>query len=231
MYASGKKVDFSALPGTETRIAVSSDGGKTFGPSVVVGRKVCECCRTALAVNETELFVAWRHYFGESIRDIAIARSTDGGKTFSEPARVHADDWEISGCPHAGPALALGEAGKLYVAWYSGSKTHRGIFFATSGDGGKTFSRPVRLLSEPSLPVSQVKLAADRKGNVWAFYEDKRMEKNKIRMSKISGGAPATLSEEEAPTGHSPATAFNGNKLVNAWGYKSSPWLRVATVK
>ena len=85
--------EHGAMAGTQIRVARSTDGGLTFEPSAVVAEHTCQCCRTALAVGpDGAVYVAWRHVFGDNVRDMAAARSTDGGRTFAEPVRVHADD-------------------------------------------------------------------------------------------------------------------------------------------
>lgn len=147
-------------PGTELRVARSVDGGRTFEAPVVVARNTCQCCRTALAVDDDgKVYVAWRHLFGGTERDIALAMSSDGGLAFSEPVRVYADHWDIDGCPHAGPALAVGSDGVIHVAWYTGAGDRVGVYYASSADGGGSFSKPIALVS--GIPVAQVALAVN----------------------------------------------------------------------
>lgn len=93
-------------PGTHLMAARSTDGGRTFSTPVSVADGTCQCCRTALHVaRDGTVYAVWRHIFANSERDIALARSTDGGATFEPPIRVHADGWALDGCPHAGPAV------------------------------------------------------------------------------------------------------------------------------
>src|SRR5690606_19957859 len=76
--------DEAALPSSDVRVARSTDGGRTFEPGVVVARDVCPCCRTSLAVApDGAVLVAWRRVFDGDVRDIVVARSTDGGRTFA----------------------------------------------------------------------------------------------------------------------------------------------------
>src|SRR5262245_54877926 len=49
----------------------------------VIATGVCFCCKTAVAVDARgTVYAAWRHIFPGSMRDIAFARSTDGGRHF-----------------------------------------------------------------------------------------------------------------------------------------------------
>jgi hypothetical protein len=51
-----------------------------FREGVVVDRDVCPCCRTGPATGpDGSVYVVWRRIFEGGVRDIAIARSTDGG--------------------------------------------------------------------------------------------------------------------------------------------------------
>src|SRR5690606_7506920 len=93
-----------ATPGPDVRVAVSTDGGRSFDPSTIVDMQTCPCCRTAMAVGpDGSLYVAWRKIYPGDVRDIVVARSRDRGATWDEPVRVAADDWVFPGCPHAGP--------------------------------------------------------------------------------------------------------------------------------
>jgi hypothetical protein len=64
--------------------------------------------------------------------------SANNGKSFTSPARISADNWVISGCPHTGPAMAENSEG-VHFTWFTGGST-AGIFYNNSRDNGKTFS-------------------------------------------------------------------------------------------
>src|SRR5262249_11301956 len=53
-----------------------------------VATNVCFCCKTAIVTRGSDVYIAWRHLFPGGVRDIAVARSSDGGRTFGEPVRV-----------------------------------------------------------------------------------------------------------------------------------------------
>lgn len=174
-------------PGTEVHVARSTDGGRSFEPSVVVAQGTCQCCRTALATDaDGAVYVAWRHIYpggdGPTIRDVAVARSTDGGATFSAPARVHADGWRLDGCPHAGPALAVDGAGRLHAAWFTGAEGRMGAYHAVA-DEGFAFGPPRPLSGETAGP--HLALAADAGGAVWAVWEDG----GHVRLGRVEEGA------------------------------------------
>ena len=88
----------------------------TIGESHLA-RDVCFCCKTAVGVGPSgRVDVVWRHIFPESMRDIAMASSSDGGRTFGPPVRISEDKWQLSGCPDDGPAMAIDAVG-LHT-WY-----------------------------------------------------------------------------------------------------------------
>lgn len=129
--------------------ASSADGGRTFSPNRRVAGEVCPCCKTSLAVGEDgRVYAAWRQVLPGNFRHIAVASTTDGGQTFSPPAVVSDDRWEIQGCPVSGPALSAGAAGSLRVLWYTAGAAGRpGLYWSESRDGGHVFS-PRRALAE-----------------------------------------------------------------------------------
>ncbi|MEM0964171.1 MAG: sialidase family protein [Bacteroidota bacterium] len=139
-------------PGTQLHAAVSMDGGRTFSAPAQVASGTCQCCRTALHVaDDGSLYATWRHIFPNSERDIALARSTDGGASWDEPVKVFADRWALDGCPHAGPAVTTDASGTVHVAWPTGAEDRSGLWRATSADGGMTFDKPVALASPAPL--------------------------------------------------------------------------------
>lgn len=133
--------------GGEIWLAVSADGGKTFGRDRRILTDVCECCRTNLQVDATgTLYLSYRTVprTGPMYRDTILARSQDGGKTFATTLASE-DKWEIAGCPVAGPSFSFSSAGNLTAVWFMGDKPRPGLYYATSTDKGASFA-PRQLL-------------------------------------------------------------------------------------
>jgi hypothetical protein len=194
--------------GPEIRVARSTDGGRTFSASVVVDRDACPCCRTSLARGpDGTLYVAWRKVYAGDVRDVVVARSTDGGASFAAPVRVHQDQWVYPGCPHAGPSLAVDSAGTLHVVWYTGAEGRAGLYLVRSRDSGRTFDEPVKLNQGAAfVPVSHARLVASGDA-VWIAWEDRAVAGGRVRLSRSGADGTVRLVGTLRGTGRSPAIA------------------------
>lgn len=121
--------------------ATSTDDGKTFSPDhKVTDADVCPCCQVQVAFDSAgALLLSMRRVEGLT-RDGAVQVSKDGGKTFTERARLGNNRWSIQACPLKPTVMATGSSGRVYSAWYSGGEKPSGVYFAMSKDGGKTFA-------------------------------------------------------------------------------------------
>lgn len=196
-----------AATSTTVRIARSTDGGRSFAPDVIVARGSCQCCRTALHVDEHgTVYLAWRHVFDENTRDIALARSRDGGRSFTIPVRVHEDGWEIEGCPHAGPAVTTDEDDDVHVGWYTAAPSRTGLYHAVSSDGGASFGDPLALTTD--VPISRVDLAPAISG-AWLLWEDH----GEICIRRSTDPETAVKTVE----GTEPSAAQSGGRTAVVW--------------
>ena len=209
------------LDDPDIRVAASRDGGISFGAGTIVDEGVCPCCRTAIAAGpDGTVYAAWRKHFAGGVRDVVVARSTDGGLSFGEPVPVADDGWVFPGCPHAGPALAVAPSGTLHVGWYTGKDGAAGLFLATSDDGGMTFGAPTTLLEGDWVPPSQLTLAADEHGEVWVAWEDRRVVEPGFHLTSVARATePGPLSSGVYPS------------LAAAAGDLGVAWLEGGTVK
>jgi hypothetical protein len=124
--------------------AVSTDGGKTFAANRRIKDHVCECCRLAVAWDGPAPVLLWRDLYPDDVRDHSLLRL--GAAKEAAVVRATDDGWKIKGCPHHGPALAVGSDATVHVAWFTGDGVRgKGAYYRRSTDGGRTFSKASRL--------------------------------------------------------------------------------------
>jgi hypothetical protein len=201
--------------------AWSDDGGATWSANtrVSVG-EACPCCRTAIASDTGQIvYLAWRAVLPGNIRDVVVARSVDGGSTWSSPERVHADGWVYEGCPHAGPSMAVDEKHRLHVTWWTGKEGAAGVFYARADDGVK-FGPATAIAAAPRSRPSHVQLAlsGDRVAVTW---DDgfSRTPSVKVRLSRDGGTSfdGAVTVSDPALVSTFPVLAISKSELTLAW--------------
>lgn len=106
----------------------------------VVDERTCECCATSTVRVGGEALLAYRNRSAGEIRDIQVARYD--GEAWSEPTLLHADGWDIEGCPVNGPALAS-ENGRVVATWFTAAGGVPRVRGAFSTDGGRHFGEPI----------------------------------------------------------------------------------------
>jgi hypothetical protein len=163
--------------------------------------ETCVCCRVDVAAGPGDKVAAlWREVFPENVRDMVLATSRDGGRTFDAPALVHADGWKIAACPHRGGSVATDARGRLYAVWYTeGTEGRPDLLFATSPDG-RRFGAPRRLNAATASIPDHVRLAVDAAGRAVMVWEDSTAVRRRVIMrTTVDGGrtlsAPQTLTQ------------------------------------
>ena len=191
------RVEVADKKGTDLYLSVSHDNGKTFGPAVMVNDdSVTEVHGThslvvahgmhSLAVpHDGRIYVAWldernieapqpsplaNGHHMESNRDLFVAYSIDGGKTFSANKKVASD-----ACPCCKTSLAVAPDGTVYAGWRQvlpGNFRH--IAVASSTNGAASFSAPVIVSDDrwmiQGCPVSGPSLAVAANGDVRVLW-------------------------------------------------------------
>jgi BNR repeat-like domain len=159
--------------GAEIWMSTSTNEGRTFSPDRRVLGDVCECCRTHLQIDASgRMFLSYRTVppSGPMFRDIVLAVSQDGGKTFAKTV-VNQDGWEVNACPVAGPALCIDSQGQVAVTWFTGGGDRPGLYYASSTDHGTSFS-PRRLLSPNQKLGKHSQAAVVSQGKILVAWDD-----------------------------------------------------------
>ena len=120
--------------------AIDADGKLT--DEAQLDERVCECCQTSAALTSEGAIAIYRDRSQTEVRDIYFVKQVNGG--WSSPKPVHADNWEISGCPVNGPAVAA-DGRRVAVAWFTEGSDQPRVKVAFSGDVGATFGNPIQV--------------------------------------------------------------------------------------
>lgn len=201
--------------GAEIWISTSEDGGRTFSRDRKILSDVCECCRTNIQMDSAgRLFLAYRTVppAGPMYRDIVVARSEDGGKTFS-PVTVSKDGWEIEGCPVMGPALSVDEKDRITAVWFTGGD-RQGLYYATSSDRGASYS--ARRLVDPDRSLGRHAQGVTMRGGRIVVAWDEKAEKMRIVFGVLdlqNGSIRKGVIDDEVSY---PSIAFNDRLIVIA---------------
>lgn len=215
--------------GAEIWFAVSTDRGKSFSADRRILTDVCECCRTNLQVDATgQLYLSYRTVprTGPMFRDIIVARSADGGKTFI-PTVVSQDKWEINGCPVAGPSLSVSDKGQVTVAWFMGGTEKPGLYYATSTDRGATFIARQWLPAQKRMG-KHVHSAQTTSGEVLLAWDD--VAEQPFSRWGVIGKSSSLVSPSEQPGITYPVIAINGQQAVIVAMQPASATLFVQTI-
>jgi hypothetical protein len=231
----------------------SSDGGQTWSPPIDISTHhglprddngAVEGFSGAVAADGT-LYAIWAD--GDSI---AMATSRDGGKTFSKSRSVIetaplyfavADLDRANGFPQIGIDPRHGSKGRLYVTWSDYRQGDIGVYCATSDDGGQSWSKAVRVNSNPPhdgtdqffqwLAVDPVTGAAN------VIFYDRRLDPNDRKTAvtlarSTDGGATFAnyawtqdtfVSRREEFLGDYIGVAALNNKVYGVWAEVATP--------
>lgn len=110
----------------------------------LVDDSVCDCCQTDVAVSRSGPVAVYRNRTADEVRDIYVTRFVDNRWQPGVP--LHDDGWVIPGCPVNGPSI-VARNDFVAVAWFTAANNEPAVRVVTSGDGGKTFGKPVTVAS------------------------------------------------------------------------------------
>lgn len=175
--------------GGDILFARSEDGGATFSQPVNLSDSVAGDGKGRISKDlwhngsldvaagaDGAVYAAWTEYEGA----LWLARSADGGKSFSDPIRINPDDSK----PARAPSLALDRNRTVYLAWTIGEDDAADIRVAKSTDGGASFTEP-RIVERSKAYSDAPKLAVDAAGNLHLVYA----EADRVRYTRSTDGA------------------------------------------
>ncbi|MGY6555228.1 MAG: sialidase family protein [Wenzhouxiangella sp.] len=199
------------------RAAVVDAAGRVSEPALL-DERVCDCCQTASVMTDSGPVVIYRGRSADEIRDIRIVRRLDQGWT--DPVKIHADDWRIQACPVNGPALiARGE--ELIAAWFTlGADGIPRVELARSQDAGASFAHRATLGS--GVALGRVDLAWWQGGFVVAWL-DQVDGAARLQLARFDQDAELrdqrelTTLDAGRVSGFPKLVDVNGERLLVAW--------------
>ncbi len=218
--------------GAQIWMSVSDDEGKTFSRDRKILSDVCECCRTNIQIDSAgRLFLAYRTVpaTGPMYRDIMVARSENGGKSFAT-AKVSEDRWDINACPVTGPGLSVDRKGKIAVVWFTGGN-NQGLYYAASANHGASYTARRQLESTQNLGkhAQAVALSDGRLLVAW----DEKADKIRITTGILdlqTGEFRKSVARDEA----SYPSIASGNKMMVIAGMQTATqdiWLESSALE
>lgn len=183
----------TANPHPQILMTVSSDCGATFGKPIKVSQSVATSSGSVLTVDPKTgaVYLFWRQFFttaNQSPDAIYMVKSTDGGKTWTNPslvAQINAFDqfttgnyqFRSSGYPTAAVSVDSTNTSRVHVAWSQrgvgppapGQTTGAArIVISTSSDGGATWSSPTPV--DNNFNTQPVNYALNGSGIPWSQF-------------------------------------------------------------
>lgn len=126
-------------------------------PDTLVDDAVCDCCQITTALTPGGVLAAYRGRTTDEVRDIRLVEYRDG--VWTKPRPLHADRWNITGCPVNGPQL-FSRGAQVAATWFTAARSQPRVFTKISANGGESFGAPLRIdLGKPQGRVDNVILA------------------------------------------------------------------------
>jgi hypothetical protein len=223
-----ERVEANDKKGTDLYLSVSSDLGKTFAAPVKINDDKVPAAHGMHSLGvagDGHIYVSWldernvvtpkpstkaEGHHMESNRELFIADSNDGGRTFSRNRKIAAD-----ACPCCKTAMAIASDGTIYVGWrhvLPGDFRH--IAVTTSADAGATFSKPVIVSDDKwvlhGCPVSGPSLSVADNGTLKVLW-----------YAAGEANAPGLYIAESKDKGRS----FSDRQIVAQEGVRGTPVL------
>jgi len=164
------------------------DGGKTWSPIRGIsprtqGASRADAPQMVIDPCTGHLFVFYTH--GQGGSSMSVLRSEDGGESWSPPAPVYAGvplagqptfpgtDKEVRIAPDIGHAAVDPRTGRLYAVFTNGQFTDGKslqVGLTSSGDGGHTWTAPLRVSADSAIGAWRPALAVGAQGRVAVSY-------------------------------------------------------------
>jgi len=210
--------------------AVSTDGGKSFHRNNKVIDHSCECCRTAMAIDNDGLpVILWRHIFDKNTRDHALVKLTST-KQFGDVRRVSFEQWQVDGCPHHGPDISISNQGVYHLAWFNNAPKQHGLFYANTQNQGQTFSKTINFGNYKAAAAHpQVLSFRNKVYLLWKEFDGKHSSLMSMQSNdKGVHWSKANLLMKTTSTTDHPLLIHNGEQVYAVWHRRGEDYRLIA---
>ncbi|MCC8425363.1 hypothetical protein [Mucilaginibacter sp. UR6-11] len=90
---------------------------------------VCECCKPGISVSGSAVAIMFRNWLNGS-RDLYVARSANGGQSFTAAQKMGLGTWKLDGCPMDGGGIIISPLNIVQTVWQRKGE----IYFAQGAD-------------------------------------------------------------------------------------------------
>lgn len=199
----------------------STDLGETFSAPLEIARSSGDAFEPEISVDRDDAInVVWEDK-RTGVSAIMFTRSTDQGRTFSEPKRVSTGEGDATE-----GHIATDGGGNIHVVWVDKSKGDAQAFYSRSTDQGQTFSTPLDVSNDPGASVLKP-VVTTFESTVYVAYQNERPGNKQVFLAKSENGGVefsnrvrVSRADNNVPGGraHSPAMVVDGKgKLHIAW--------------
>ena len=205
------------LPVSMTLRYAAIDAAGKISDEAQLDERVCECCQTSATLSSDGVVAVYRDRSQNEVRDIYTARKTN--ETWGTPRAVHADNWEINGCPVNGPAVVASNR-NVAVAWFTGAGGQPTVKMAFSTDAGATFGNPIQVDDGETLGRVDLLLLPDNSALVCWLSGTADGGAIKVRRVGADGtlGPPAVVAKTDISRSSGfPRMALLGDEVHFAW--------------
>ena len=139
---------------------------------------------------------------------IVVVRSTDLGKTFSDPVTVTPEPMNLDWGPDARARIVVDPKGGLVVTFaiFQDRNFNGRAFYSRSNDQGATFGKPRPITADPTSQRFETASVDPSTGRVFATWLDKRNVAKARAAGKPYPGAALAYAWEDGEAGFGPTT-------------------------
>jgi hypothetical protein len=208
------------LSGKRVIFVRSTDLGATFSEPLDVSRSPGNAFDPEIAVDPSNgIHVVWEDD-RDGTRAVQFAHSSDGGVSFSTPAKI-SQGTGVAEEPH----IAADASGRIHVSWVEEVEGTRQAFYSRSTDGGASFSTPVNLSNRANADIHKVFLTTFEDVVYLAYNNDYDRDRQAYVLRStdagVNFGEPVQISDADRAKGRAHSVAM----VVDSRGVLHTVWI------